>query len=148
MRGDEVAAETGLKLLVIAVVQLVGAGKELRGIIIAQIEPNVVRLGQAKAPHRLPQRAATLLQRLAGRVHHVQIFQNRLHEAQVSAAERGLKQRVLAAEIPVDIDLIARNLRRDQLGRGTVKPLARSNADDRVDQQFPVILFECHSRTS
>ena len=56
VRGDEVAAEAGLKLLVIAVVQLVGAGKELRGIIIAQIEPNVVRLGQGKIATPAPQR--------------------------------------------------------------------------------------------
>ena len=74
MRGDEIPAESGLKLLIVAVVQFVGAGKELRGVIIAQIKPGVVRLGQAEAPHRLPQRVAALLQRLAGFVHHVQIL--------------------------------------------------------------------------
>ena len=61
VRGDKIPAEAGLKLLIVAMVQLVSAGEKLRGIIIAQIEAGIVRLGQSEAPYRLPQRAAALL---------------------------------------------------------------------------------------
>ena len=138
--GNKIAVQPRLQLLVVVVVQRAGAGQVLRGIVVPQIKADDVRPGQAERPRRLPERVAALLERHAPVIQHVEMLDHHLDEMDICAVKRGLQQTFLAAEIAVDIDLVACGFLCDGLGRCMIQPVARNDKHGRLQQKLPVIL--------
>ena len=83
---------------------------------------------------------AALLERHAPVIQHVEMLDHHLDEMDICAVKRGLQQTFLAAEIAVDIDLVACGFLCDGLGRCMIQPVARNDKHGRIQQKLPVIL--------